>query len=106
MSCSKPYRLRISGVKAPSQRRNVPAVASLDDAHLSTDPDFDRPNSPAKEITLDSPGPIHRLEGDLGWLPLLMMSLVSRSTALSIGSTSAISMGVRPCAFFSSSGAP
>src|SRR5258708_21977892 len=48
----------------------------------------------------------HRLDGFLGWAPLLMIRSVSRVTALSIGGMSAKSIGVRPRAFFSSSGTP
>ena len=47
-----------------------------------------------------------RFDGIFGFAPLSVMSLVSRSTARSTGSPSAVAMGVRPAAFISSSFAP
>jgi hypothetical protein len=47
-----------------------------------------------------------RAEGILGLFPLCSISFVSSSTALSMGRTSAIEIGVRPRASFSSRGVP
>ena len=63
-----------------------------------------KPRTTALKTVLDNID--EAFKGDFGFAPLLMISSVNKSTALSMGSPSARSIGVRPAAFFSSTGAP